>query len=183
MKNINKKKIILVLAILILIIMVFVIYFITKKNKSIENDNTNQNEYSIKNPTKKDGISVTDIKVHEIGDQIEVVTTIKNNTSKKLNGLYIEIQLLDKDDNELTVIADNSREVIEAGKSKQIYNYVANTENQNKVAKAEIITLEKNNIDDAMDEKFNELEYDGTNEIEQNISQDIPQGPVQEENQ
>ena len=173
MKKDNKKMIIIIGAIILLAIVGVIVYFIitNNMNKQSESGNysssTSQNgeiiekEYSIEstwiNKIEKDGIEVSNMNLHAMGDQLQVTSTLKNNTSEKINGYYIEIDLLDKSGNQMTTIADNSTQEIEAGQSIEIQNSVIGIENADKVANAKIVRLEKNNIGDTMEKNFENM--------------------------
>lgn len=185
MKKKEKKIMIVTLVIAVLIIIGVTIIFIIMQGNNKEKTDLSENqqgmdqsvadyEYSIQNAAEKDGIKATKIDFHVIGNQIEVVTSLKNDSGEKLNGYYIEINLLDKKNNIITTIADNSTDVIEAGASKDLYNYVVDAKDSDKIAKAEIVTLEKSSISDSINEKFDNMMPDEMlNEQTQNV--ELPQ--------
>ena len=169
----KNNKMVIIGVIILLIIMGVIIYFIItnsmKKQREFDSNNESttqadeikESEYSItstdNNKIEKDGFEVSNINLHAMGDQLQVVSTLKNNTSEKVDGYYIEIDLLDKSGNQMTTIADNSTQGIEAGQSIEIQNSVIGIENADKVASAKIVTLEKSNIEDMVKEDFEKM--------------------------
>ena len=100
---------------------------------------------SAANPIKKDGLEATNIEIQNYGSNLVINTTIKNHTKEKIDGFYIEIELLDKDGNAVTMIAENSKAVIEAGGEYLLENG-AGTENGQNIVNARIRTLRKEHI-------------------------------------
>ena len=184
----KNKKIYIISGILILLILIAVIIFVIisiKKKSNDENlnmessDEIVENKYSnnydgipqtiiIKstkeNPIEKDNVEVTNIEVIESLGELQVTTTLKNNTNETLNGFFIEIYFLDKDGNEITSISEDSEKKVEPNEEFSFYNTVAEIPNGKDIINARIGSLEKSstrnyieNAFDEMDEEANEM--------------------------
>ena len=170
----NKKKIgLLVLIIFIILVVIISVIIINKDSKNNISNHENENsemenlEDTIKvtniestsdNPIKKDGIEATKLIVTANSNEVQVETTLKNNTNELLEGFFIKIALLDKDGNIITTIAKNSTDNIEANDEITIMNNVTECDDAQKIVRAEIKTLEKKAPTKAIESTFNEVE-------------------------
>lgn len=179
------KKVLKFLVIILIIIAIgigsFLLYnkFIKNKiNQISENSNDSQNNTKVEendddgtNPDiaiksskdkkiEKEEIEAISIKLFKNADNIEVITNLKNNSDKDIEGFFIEIGLLDKDGNEVTVIAENTDAVIKSNETYKLQNYVTMSLENSKIEDAKINRIEKNTaqiVEDSMEfEKPNE---------------------------
>ena len=179
-KKLNKKKIITVVAIVLEVaLIVTIILFMKKGQNSVitesqkleENQEVATGEYNgepetfnIKsteeNPIEKDGIEAESIDFNVIGNDLEVTTTLKNNTKDDLNGYLIEIEFLNDKGETVTTIVDNSPDVIKPKETKTITNYIMELQNPKQITSAKIISLEKSSIGESLEETFDEMTPD-----------------------
>lgn len=182
--KINKIKVIVTIAIIIIAIVTAVFIVIKVKNKSNRGVNNNEQvssseesntevqedeeetvleeakeiESTKKNPIEKDGVVAEKLELTRLADQLEVKTTIKNDSKEKLNGYSIDIELIDDDGNTITTIAHNSNKVIEPGQGDELLNYVMGIKSLKKITGARIAQLTKSNIADYFEKQFEEME-------------------------
>lgn len=148
MKN---KKIVLIISLIVIIIICFGIFFITRKNNTndtqIENGIQQQTIQSTEeNKIEKDELEVKEIKIQKSGAEIEVHTTIVNNSDSTINGFFMNIVVVNKNGEALTSVVANYKEKIKSHESIDYTNYVTGTEiNINDVVDARIESLEKYN--------------------------------------
>ena len=187
MIKINNKLIIIIILIIIVIVGGFIFFQNKNKNNSTQEGQIEQTtdsqvteseedlsrfkdiEYTIEstseNKIEKDGIEAQSIYIKSYTNELEIKTTLKNNSSEKVEGYMIEIELLDDEGNTMTTISDNSQEVLEAGETKEMLNYVVGLENQDQIRNAKIISLEKNNIEETMEKSFEGMIPDEVKEM------------------
>lgn len=178
MKKLNKKNILIVILILIILILIsYIIFGKNRKNEGlIEDDDTiateemvgNSDEYDYEirstkeNPLEKNGMEAKSIKLHAVGDQIEVTTILKNNTSELIKGYNITIDLINSRGNTVTTIAENSETEIGDGQSIELKNYVMGITNPKSITDAKIVELEKGsiatNIENSLEETTPDIE-------------------------
>ena len=195
----NKKKV--ALAIVLIIAIVLVVFIATKAIKKDSNSSNNNakgigeatvvddNNINIKsskkNKIEKDGIVAEEIKLQILGDQLQVLTTLKNESGEKLDGYLIEMDLVDESGKTLTTIAKNSDEVVEAGATIELENYVMGLENPQDVRGAKITTLEKKSAQKSLEQTFEEMTPDEVQDQEgdsstQTVTPNVV-GPQQDE--
>lgn len=170
--KLNKKKVLIAAAIIIISIIFLVFIEIKSSNKDGKSTSSSRNNTGVatvvdenniiikstrKNKIEKDGIVAEEIKLQILGDQLEVKTTINNNSREKLDGYLIEIVLLDENKNTVTTISDNSNDVLEAGETKEITNYVMGLENPKAIKGARISTLEKKSTQKTLEDAFDSM--------------------------
>ncbi len=190
MKDKNKKKCIWIGIIVLLIL--FIIAIITILNIKEENninsesiqhgeieydevnkDNNNLDpteqtfiiKSSTENPIEKDNIEIIKMEIISRANELQITTTLKNKTKEILNGFLIEINLLDKDGNIITNIAENSSERINANGEFTFNSYVVDLPNDKAIVSAEIESIEKNNIQEEIEGSFEEMDKQGNNLI------------------
>lgn len=184
--ELNKKKVIIaaVIILVLLVIALEMIFIIKKNNKNRVTPEATDTEvaeaknaletFSIKNtkenPIEKDGIEAESINFTIIGDQLEVKTILKNTTNEDLNGYMIGIDLLDSKGDVVTSISDNSTDVIKAKQTKEVLNYVMGLEDPKQIVSAKITSLEKETIENTLNQTFNEMTPK---------PEDVQQGPIQ----
>lgn len=105
-----------------------------------------------------DDIEATNIEVIYNQGELQVSTTLKNNSSETLNGFFIEIGLLDENANTVSTIAQNSEETIEPNQEITIINNVVGFDEQTNIVNAKIVSIEKNTIQDTIDNSFEIIE-------------------------
>ena len=171
----NKKILISVIIMIIIIVLVAIgvgIFFITRNQESESesgSDNVSivEQENGIKtvnikstdaNPIEMDGIESTNIDIIDNFGELEVTVTLKNNTSETLNGFFIEMDLLDANGNTVSTIAQNSQEKIEPNQELTIMNNVTGLEGEINITNAKIVSIEKNTIQENIENSFNEME-------------------------
>lgn len=172
MKN-RKRYIIIGILVIVILIIITSIFFIKRNklhdsNTSILKNNINKtsNGITIKStasqPIKKDDIEVSSIEITKETEVLSVKTIIKNHMNKNLNGFYIEIHLLDKGGNLITLITKNTNEQIKAN-DEYILNssIVGNDVNIDNIASAKIESLVNSTIENNIDNTFNEMLEEG----------------------
>lgn len=171
MKN-KEYKISIGAVVIVIIIIIGIVFFINKQGKNEDTNNEIQNneqneestikKYKIQstknNRIEKDEIEATNLDITKTNDQLEIVTTLKNNSSEKVQGFFIRIGILDENDKTITTVAVNSEEVIEAKGEITITNYVVGLEEDVKIKNAKIIKLEKGNIAENIDNTFDQMQ-------------------------
>ena len=196
----NKKKVALAIVV-ILIAVVLVVFIATKVMKKDGNSSENTakdigeatvvDNYNIeiksskKNKIEKDGIVAEKIKLQILGDQLQVLTTLKNESGEKLNGYLIEIDLVDESGKSLTTIAKNSNDVVEAGATIELENYVMGLDNPQDIEGAKIKTLEKMSAQQSLEQTFEDMTPDEVQDQEgdsstQTVTPNVV-GPQQDE--
>lgn len=170
-KKIKTVLFFLVLLIILAVIIFFVVKYINDSKNSTQpiqdnqissSDTINSKVINIQstteNPIQMDDIEATNIEVIYNQGELQVSTTLKNNSSETLNRFFIEIGLLDENANTVSTIAQNSEETIEPNKEITIINNVTGFDEQTNIVNAKIISIEKNTIQDTIDNSFEEME-------------------------
>lgn len=174
-KKIKTVLFFLVLLIILAVIIFFVVKYINDSKNSTQpiqdnqissSDTINSKVINIQstteNPIQMDDIEATNIEVMYNQGELQVSTTLKNNSSETLNGFFIEIGLLDENANTVSTIAQNSEETIEPNQEITIINNVTGFDEQTNIVNAKIISIEKNTIQntiqDTIDNSFEETE-------------------------
>ncbi len=170
-KKIKTVLFFLVLLIILAVIIFFVVKYINDSKNSTQpiqdnqissSDTINSKVINIQstteNPIQMDDIEATNIEVIYNQGELQVSTTLKNNSSETLNGFFIEIGLLDENANTVSTIAQNSEETIEPNQEITIINNVTGFDEQTNIVNAKIISIEKNTIQDTIDNSFEKTE-------------------------
>lgn len=189
----NKKKIYIFSGILVLLVIIAVTIFVVINNKDSNKnndedidmelsnesvDNIQSNNYegtpqviTIKstkeNPIEKDNVEVTNIEITDNFGDLQVTTTLKNNSNEFLNGFFIEIDLLDKDGKVVTSISQDSEQKVEANTEFTFTTGVVQLPNAIDIVNARIKTIEKSSTKNLIDESLNEIEEEGNKMMEQ----------------
>ncbi len=196
MKN-KKKKIYIFSGILVLLVILVVTIFVVINNKDInKNNNENNNEdidmelsnesvdniqsnnyegtpqvITIKstkeNPIEKDNVEVTNIEITDNFGDLQVTTTLKNNSNEFLNGFFIEIDLLDKDGKVVTSISQDSEQKVEANTEFTFTTQVVQLPNAVDIVNARVKSIEKSSTKNLIDESLNEIEEEGNKMMEE----------------
>lgn len=162
MKKLNKKKVLTVCFCIIIIILSITI-LVTRKsnNNTIADTNIDDTETSEITSIKEEGylvkkienkffkihrIEVDSISIRTVGDELAIVTKIKNKFSEELDGFSIDIDLLDKEGNIVTSISQNSEEKIKKQESLELLNYAVGIENAEKIVSAKVTNLERGTV-------------------------------------
>ena len=196
----NKKKVALAIVV-ILIAVVLVVFIATKVMKKDGNSSENTakdigeatvvDNYNIeiksskKNKIEKDGIVAEEIKLQILGDQLQVLTKLKNESGEKLDGYLIEMELVDESGKSLTTIAKNSDEVVESGATVELENYVMGLDNPQDIRGAKIKTFEKMSAQQSLEQTFEDMTPDEAQDQEgdsstQTVTPNVV-GPQQDE--
>lgn len=171
----NKKIKTILFFLVLLIVLAIIVFFVVKnindsKNsiQTTQEDQTNSSDTvdsktvniqsTTENPIQMDDIEATNIEVIYNQGELQVSTTLKNNSSETLNGFFIEIALLDENANTVSTIAQNSEETIEANQEITIINNVAGFDEQTNIVNAKIVSIEKDTIQDTINDSFEEVE-------------------------
>lgn len=185
MKDKNKKIYIFSgILILLLIIVIIILSIINNKegkennhedidmelsNERVENIPSNKIEgvskvINIKstkeNPIEKDDIEVTNVEIIDNFGDLQVTSTLKNNSSEELNGFFIEIDFLDKDGNVVTSIAENSEQKVKLNEEFTFYNSVVEAPNTGDIVTARISFIEKSSTKNSIENAFDEMDED-----------------------
>ena len=171
----NKKTKIALISIILIIILAVIIFFVIKYSDESKTpteptqDNTTNSsntftskvvniQSTMENPIQMNDIEATNIEVTYNSGELQVSTTLKNNSTETLNGFFIEIALLDENGNTATTIAQNSEETIEPSQEFTIINNVVGFNDQSNIVNAKIVSLEKNTIQNTIENSFEEIE-------------------------
>ena len=177
----NKKAIIAIVIILIVFLTITILYFL-KRNGVLNNNSNNQIDTSDVNDNSQpesnntsgekvinikstsdneillNEVEATDIEIVSYDNNLQVKTTLKNNSNEDVNGFFISIALLDKNGDQVTSVAENSEETIKANSELIIYNNVPQLENSNEIVNGRMILFEKNTIQGTLEDNFAEME-------------------------
>ena len=121
----NKKIIIgIICGVIVCIVIALLVTFITKSENNKKNQKQENVIANIKSTRdakiEENGVEVKNIKVVQEGKQVKVESTLKNNTKKEINELFITIDLYNENDEvELTV----SKRVMEKIKNNGEYTF------------------------------------------------------------
>ncbi len=171
----NKKTKIALISIILIIILAVIVFFVVKyindsKNSTepIQDNTTNSSntatskvvniQSTTENPIQMDNIEATNIEVVYNSGELQVSTTLKNNSTETLNGFFIEIALLDENSDTVSTIAQNSEETIEPNQELTITNNVAGFDDQINIVNAKVISIEKNTIQKTIEDSFEKIE-------------------------
>lgn len=167
-KRIKKNRMIIFIAI-VLVIAVGAFFIIKNVKLPVGKNNTESSETEEEKPNihlkstktkpiEKDGIEATDIKMTFYADEIQVRTTLKNNTKEKIDSIMIQIEFYNDKDELVTTISSDTEGALEPKQTTELLNYIIGIENPEQIKSAKISSLEKNNIQGFMDETFEEME-------------------------
>ena len=145
MNNFNKKNILII----VLIILIIIAIVIVSRNKIINDNHSFDGEEvviksTLSNPIQKDGFEAKELKVDYINNEIMVYIKLQNNTNEVVDGYYVKIELLDEQDNYITLLAHNSKDKISPN---QIVSFICASslpDDANKITKARIVDIQKN---------------------------------------
>lgn len=191
MKN-KKKKIYIFSGILALLVIIVVTIFAVINNKDDKKnnnedidmelsnesvDNIPSNNYegdpqviTIKstkeNPIEKDKVEVTNIEIIDNFGDLQVTTTLRNNSNEILNGFFIEIDLLDKDGKVVTSISQDSEQKVEANTEFTFSTGVAQLPNAVDIVNAKVKSIEKASTKNLIDDSLNKIEEEGNKLME-----------------
>ena len=169
----KKKMLFLIIAILLIVIIAIITFLIIKNNSSKENESNNttsiQDEYNpnlpvttltstSENPIKKDDIEATKIILINNFGELELETTLKNNSNEEINGFFIQIDFLDENGNTLTSISNNSQDVIDAKGELIMRNTISGLESDINIKSAKISYFEKNTVQENIENSMTEIE-------------------------
>lgn len=172
----NKKILLTLISILIVIILAIVVFFVVRYFNSSKGEsydeidlNTINNGYgdtlptvniqsTTENPIEMDDVEASNIKIINNYGELQVSTTLKNNSNETLSGFFIELSLLDENGNTVTNISLNSDESIEPNQELTISNNVAGLEPELNISSAKILSIEKNTIQENIENAFDEME-------------------------
>lgn len=112
---------------------------------------------TIENPIQKDNIEATHIEIINNGGELQVFTTLKNNSNEPINGLFIEIDLLDETGNTLSKISQNTEIFIDANKEITLENNIVGIEGETNITNAKIVFLEKNTIQNSIENSITQI--------------------------
>ena len=178
MKKQNKLFIIVILIVIILLGLGVRKALQVKKNEKVDlGEITKYSGMSIEStkehPIEKDGIEVKKIEfVSEGQNQLKVKAEMKNNTGEELDGYLIVISLLDKEENVISSISNNSEDKIENNEKFEFEAGIDIVDFEVEIASAKIDYLDKNTNKAANEEMI--LPSDENNS-------DIPEPTVEEE--
>ena len=146
-----KKRILLIILFVLIILSICITLIIINNRKKKINGDASESEYSYnikstkKNPIIKDDIEVKNIEIFPFDETIKLEITLKNISSKDIVGFNIEVELLDENDNKITVITLNTEDTIPAKKEYSFTALSTIEKNQNNsVKKARIVNIDKN---------------------------------------
>lgn len=144
----NKRTKYIIIAIILIIAVIAGIIIIrnAKEDSFTVNGDTTLIKSTESHPIIKEGIEASTVELKKTGSDLEVSTLIKNTTNEDIKGYYIEIHLLDKNGETITMVAENSSNTIKAGEDYLFKSSVAGLEKDIDVADAKIGALEKNTL-------------------------------------
>ena len=105
-----------------------------------------------------DWVEATTIKISNNAGDVKVDTILKNNSDEDIHGFFIEINLLDKDNNIITTLSENSEKTIKAHSEHALTNYITALDNAENITNAQIVTMEKNSIKNMLENRFQDIE-------------------------
>lgn len=179
----NKKSLLTVITILIVIILLVVSFFVIRHFNNLKTETYDDIDLSIindgysntlptfniqsttENKIEMDDIEATNIEIINNYGDLQVATTLKNNSNTIINGFFIELSLLDESGYTVTNISINSNESIEPNQELTIFNNVAGLEPNLNISNAKILSIEKNAIQENIENSFNEIEQSIQNSV------------------
>lgn len=179
----NKKTKIVLISIILIVILAVIIFFVVKyvndsKNSTqpIQDNTTNSSDIvtskvvniqsTAENPIQMNDIEATNIEVVYNFGELQISTTLKNNSAETLNGFFIEIALLDENSDTVSTIAQNSEETIEPNQEITIINNVAGFDNQINIVNAKVVSIEKNTTQSNIEDSLEEMEQSIQSNVE-----------------
>ncbi len=179
----NKKTKIVLISIILIVILAVIIFFVVKyvndsKNSTqpIQDNTTNSSDIvtskvvniqsTAENPIQMNDIEATNIEVVYNFGELQISTTLKNNSTETLNGFFIEIALLDENSDTVSTIAQNSEETIEPNQEITIINNVAGFDNQINIVNAKVVSIEKNTTQSNIEDSLEEMEQSIQSNVE-----------------
>ncbi len=171
--KINKKKVAITIAVIIVIIIIIVTTIVvfttnTKKDKSITDINMmdvvidGENHIDLKSSKhgkiEKDDIEIEELDIKIIGDQLEVILKLKNNSKETVKEASIDIALLDSSGNKITSFLAITSQELKPNKSIEEKYYLVEVETPELIRNAKIISIEKSNGINQMIEDFESVE-------------------------
>ncbi len=184
----TKKKKYIFSGILVLLVIIIIIIFVVINNKDKNNnnndecidmelsnesvDNIQSNNYegtsqvitiesTRESPIEKDNIEVTNIEIIDNFGDLQVTTTLKNNSNECLNGFFIEIDLLDKDGKVVTNICQDSEQRVESNTEVTFNTTIVQLDNAVDIVNARVKNVERSSIKNFIDESLKEIEEEG----------------------
>ena len=176
-----KKKYLFLILFIILVILIIVFTLSRKKENNIPNNTSNEVnsidnsdvisqtvniQSTHENPIEKDGLEAKNIEIVQNSSDLQVNTTLKNNSNEKIEGFFITINLLDENGNIITTLSENCEKTLEANEEYTISNSVVGIENKPSFTKAEITALEKGIFAKNIENAFDEMEEKATSSME-----------------
>lgn len=170
----NKKLLFSLIIIFIIIFICFIIFFKIKSSNNNDFNNSTNNElenestdfiqkYKIEsskdNPIEKDGLEATNIELTYSNGDVDVITTLQNNSENDIQGFFITINLVDSNNKAITSFSDNSEETIKAHDTLTITNSITELNNFKDIKYASISYLLKNNFKDSVNQTFNNMKF------------------------
>lgn len=182
----NKKMVIVLIVILIIISIGVLIFSLTQKsvnnnttnniiNNAVDTTSSNENAdesnslstqtYTIKSskdkPIEMEGLEAIKVQLIYTDEQLEVITTLQNNTEEDIQGFYISLRLLDENNNIITYISYNSEETIKSHNTITFNNYITGLDNAEDIKDVAINHLIKNSLKNTFNQNFEDMErYD-----------------------
>lgn len=184
----TKKKKYIFSGILVLLVIIIIIIFVVINNKDKNNnnndecidmelsnesvDNIQSNNYegtsqvitiesTRESPIEKDNIEVTNIEIIDNFGDLQVTTTLKNNSNECLNDFFIEIDLLDKDGKVVTNICQDSEQRVESNTEVTFNTTIVQLDNAVDIVNARVKNVERSSIKNFIDESLKEIEEEG----------------------
>lgn len=167
----NKKIYVIILIFILVLALAIIMFYANKYNSSKLAQNSQEQENvdtdllktttfksTSDNPIEMNGIEATTIKILNNLGELQILTTLKNNSNETLNGFFIEMALLDETGNTITTITENSEQKIEAHDEFSVTNYVAGLTTESNISNVKIVSLEKNTLKDTIEDNFNDME-------------------------
>ena len=176
----NKKGRIIIIGIIVILLLIALFFIVlSKKNNLFSNITKQEIEKNTKNeeinsdnnseviltstmiikstkekPIEKDGIEISNMQIVIKTNELNVETTLKNNTNEDLNGFFIHIDLLDENNKRITSITEGSDEILKAHGEIKLYNNVSGLKKNSEIKDIKIVELEKTSIANNMKENF-----------------------------
>ena len=101
-------------------------------------------------------IELVNSKIYKLDNSLKVLTTIKNNTDRNLDGFLLMFELVDADGNTVFPMAVNSDEVIKSGASITVENYATIEEDTKNIVDLRLISADKT-ISNSVNEAFGKM--------------------------
>ena len=142
----NKKLILFISSfIIIFILLCIAVYFFTDNKKNLQS--SDPSTYTITSTEnariEKDEIEAEQIQIFKNDSQVEVITKLKNNSNKTINGYSIDIYVLNKEGKAVTSIVRTSKEKIKANDSIEFTSFITGIDNMETIESAKINSINK----------------------------------------